>query len=453
MPTHLLDLKVNRTMKKSYFSLLLIYILIALPVLAQPMAEGQEKWLGNVYSYSQSDGLTTYWNQITPENAGKWGSVEGSRDNMNWSQLDEAYNLAKSKGYPFRFHVLVWGAQQPTWMNSLSASAQLEEIVEWFQAVADRYPDLDYVEVVNEPLHQRPDGSTGAADYWDALGGPGETGWDWVIKAFELARDIFPDSTKLMINDYGIISSSQAVNQYLEIIELLKERQLIDAIGVQAHAFSNGSSSASGTSPFTIRRNLNSLAKVNLPIQATEMDIDGLSNGTDRESDAYQLNKIKEIFPVFWEHEAVEGVTFWGWKPGLWRTSQQAYLWNDLGRPRSSFRWLQNYVDTAQVRFAVSNEGELENNNHFPTQMILDQNYPNPFNPSTTISFYLEEAGTIELNVYNSLGQLVTQVVNEYLSAGNHVVPFTAHTLPTGMYFYELRKQDMRLTKSMLLIK
>lgn len=36
---------------------------------------------------------------MTPENAGKWGSVESTRDTMNWGQLDTAYTLAKTNGF------------------------------------------------------------------------------------------------------------------------------------------------------------------------------------------------------------------------------------------------------------------------------------------------------------------------------------------------------------------
>ena len=52
-------------------------------------------------------------------------------------------------------------------------------------AVAARYPDLKYVEVLNEPLNAPP-------PYREALGGAGTTGFDWVIKSFELARKHFP---------------------------------------------------------------------------------------------------------------------------------------------------------------------------------------------------------------------------------------------------------------------
>ena len=40
--------------------------------------------------------LLTYFDQLTPENAGKWGSVEGTRDVMNWTDLDTAYQTSQA---------------------------------------------------------------------------------------------------------------------------------------------------------------------------------------------------------------------------------------------------------------------------------------------------------------------------------------------------------------------
>lgn len=418
--------------------------------LYDPIAENKPKWLGNVHSEDQLDRFLNYWNQVTPENSGKWGSIEGARDQMNWTQIDAAYNMAKNNRLKFRFHVLIWGAQQPAWMNDLGPEEQLEEIREWFEAVAERYPDIDYIEVVNEPLHQRPDGVTGEADYWEALGGEGETGFDWIITAFEMAREIFPAKTKLMINDYGIISSSRSVTSYLEIINALKERNLIDRIGVQSHAFNNGSSLASGTTPGTIKRNLDALATANLPIQVTELDIDGNPNLDEDGSDDYQLEKMKQIFPVFWEHPAVEGVTFWGWKVGMWRSEQDALLWNDRGRPRPSFDWLEDYVDTASVAITVSDEIEEDG---IPTGFKLEQNYPNPFNPSTTISYQIPINTNVTIKVYDQLGREVATLVNEMMPAGIHTTQFEARNLSSGVYYYMVKAGDMVQTKAMTLIK
>jgi endo-1,4-beta-xylanase len=93
-----------------------------------PIAAGKSKFLGNIYSAAQLPGFNQYWNQVTPENAGKWGSVEATRDVMNWSDLDAAYKLAKDNGFPFKLHVLIWGSQQPAWIENLPPAEQLEEI-------------------------------------------------------------------------------------------------------------------------------------------------------------------------------------------------------------------------------------------------------------------------------------------------------------------------------------
>ena len=61
---------------------------------------------------------------------------------------------------------------------------QLEEINEWLSAIAREFPNLQQIEVVNEPLHDLPDkvsaGNTtatgGSGGYYEALGGAGVTG-------------------------------------------------------------------------------------------------------------------------------------------------------------------------------------------------------------------------------------------------------------------------------------
>ena len=78
---------------------------------------------------------------------------------MRWTNLDTIYNFATdpARDYPFNFHVLVWGNQQPTWMAALPAGEQLIEIKKWFAGVAERYPKIEWLQVVNEPLHDPPD--------------------------------------------------------------------------------------------------------------------------------------------------------------------------------------------------------------------------------------------------------------------------------------------------------
>ncbi|MFC1551173.1 endo-1,4-beta-xylanase [Candidatus Latescibacterota bacterium] len=295
------------------------------------LASGHEKFLGNVYSRAQIQDFEKYWNQVTPENAGKWGSVERTRDEMNWDALDAAYKLAKDNGFIFRYHVLIWGNQQPAWIETLPTEEQHEEIVEWFSLVAQRFPDIDYIEVVNEPLNDPPSQpGRGGGNYIEALGGTGDTGWDWILNAFRLARKYFPN-TKLMINDYNIVNNDENAARYLEIIKLLQAENLIDAIGVQAHAFSVTAEAA------TMKKNLDLIAKSGLPIQVTEFDIDG-------PTDEVQVKEYQRIFPVFWEHPSVIGMTFWGWRPGQWRTRQGANIVLQDGTEKPAMVWMKEYL-------------------------------------------------------------------------------------------------------------
>ncbi|WP_130620653.1 endo-1,4-beta-xylanase [Dyella amyloliquefaciens] len=298
-----------------------------------PLAAGSPKFLGSAYSATQAPDFARYWNKVTPENAGKWGSVEAVRGTMEWTKLDEAYRFAKDHGFPFHLHVLTWGQQQPAWLLKLPPDEQRRAIEHWFDAVSARYPDADFVEVVNEALHSPPSAKRkDGGNYRQALGGDGATGWDWVVTAFRLARQRFPHA-RLLINDYSITRSDKSTGQYLQIIELLQKEHLVDGIGLQEHAFET-----TPDVPMAVHRaNLDRLASTGLPIYITELDIDG-------RDDARQLKDYQRVFPVFWQHPDVKGITLWGFRPGLWRDKQGAYLVRKDGSERPALAWLRSYV-------------------------------------------------------------------------------------------------------------
>ncbi|MEJ2051921.1 MAG: T9SS type A sorting domain-containing protein [Calditrichota bacterium] len=83
----------------------------------------------------------------------------------------------------------------------------------------------------------------------------------------------------------------------------------------------------------------------------------------------------------------------------------------------------------------------------------LEQNYPNPFNPETTISFTIPDAGNIQLEVYNLLGEKVETVVNSWMTAGFHTVRWNASKFPSGIYFYRLSDLHHHAIRKMMLVK
>jgi len=88
-----------------------------------------------------------------------------------------------------------------------------------------------------------------------------------------------------------------------------------------------------------------------------------------------------------------------------------------------------------------------------PTGFALSQNYPNPFNPSTRISFSIPQAGEVTLKVYDMLGREVATLVNGTMAAGTHSATFDASGMSSGIYLYELRSGNTRITNKMTLMK
>ena len=88
-----------------------------------------------------------------------------------------------------------------------------------------------------------------------------------------------------------------------------------------------------------------------------------------------------------------------------------------------------------------------------PQKFSLSQNYPNPFNPSTEIKVALDRPGSMSLDIYNVLGQLVKVVAEGYRPAGEYTFDVSMNSFASGAYFYTLREGTEEITRKMLLLK
>lgn len=88
-----------------------------------------------------------------------------------------------------------------------------------------------------------------------------------------------------------------------------------------------------------------------------------------------------------------------------------------------------------------------------PKVFSLAQNYPNPFNPNTTIRVDLPSGGHVSLRVYNSVGQLVTTLLDGYVDKGTQRIVFNGLNYPSGIYFCNLRAGDFSESRKMVLVK
>lgn len=99
-------------------------------------------------------------------------------------------------------------------------------------------------------------------------------------------------------------------------------------------------------------------------------------------------------------------------------------------------------------------EGEsmVLNNNSEPENYSI-KNYPNPFNPVTKIYYEIPKEGKVKITVYNSTGQEVKVLVNEFKNIGSYNVEFNGNNFSSGIYFYRIEAGNFIQTKKMLLIK
>ncbi|MBX2893805.1 MAG: endo-1,4-beta-xylanase [Cyclobacteriaceae bacterium] len=387
------------------------------------IAKDKCKYLGNVIANSVPTTFNTYWNQVTPENSGKWGSVEAIRNTMNWNALDLAYSHAKSNGFPFKQHTFVWGQQQPGWLTTLMNNTSIpieeryeqvrNEVEEWIRLYCERYPDTDQIDVVNEPFHATP-------LYDLALG----TGWNWVKWAFQKAR-IYCPKAQLILNDYNIINVDAATNDYLALINLLKADNLIDGIGIQCHRFE-----IENVPVTRLKSNLDKLATSGLPIYISEFDVGNLNNtstGSSTTDDAVQLEIMQRVFPVLWQHPAVQGITIWGYLQGVtWQ--ETAYLLRTDGTERPALMWLKNYVPTQPGGSFCLTTSTNEVEDSFTV-------YPNPA-PQGKFAMQLP-AGFYSIVIRDLSGR----VIKQFKVSNQQVVPIQIEE-PPGQYLVEIRNNQ-----------
>jgi hypothetical protein len=80
----------------------------------------------------------------------------------------------------------------------------------------------------------------------------------------------------------------------------------------------------------------------------------------------------------------------------------------------------------------------------------LSQNFPNPFNPSTRISYSLAEKSSVNISIYNSLGEIVERFnFNEQLS-GVYSYDWNASKLASGVYILQLKASSLESNKEFL---
>ena len=119
-------------------------------------------------------------------------------------------------------------------------------------------------------------------------------------------------------------------------------------------------------------------------------------------------------------------------------------------------------VDFSNVIIAGENGSKLETiavsmnvnaNDLLPVKTALNASYPNPFNPSTTINYDLSSESLVNISVYDALGRLVTELVNNVQPTGANNVSWNAADQASGAYFVRMTAGSYTSTQKLMLVK
>ena len=117
-------------------------------------------------------------------------------------------------------------------------------------------------------------------------------------------------------------------------------------------------------------------------------------------------------------------------------------------------------VDFSNVILAGQNGAKLETiavsmniDVALPTKTALNTSYPNPFNPSTTINYDLSSESLVNISVYDALGRLVTELVNDVQPSGANHISWNAADQASGAYFVRMTAGSYTSTQKLMLVK
>jgi len=93
-----------------------------------------------------------------------------------------------------------------------------------------------------------------------------------------------------------------------------------------------------------------------------------------------------------------------------------------------------------------------------PSNFKLFSAYPNPFNPVTTLRYDLPEDEFVNITIYDMLGNIINQLVNEDQNSGYKSIQWNAtnnqgQSVSAGVYIYSIEAGDFRQTKKIILLK
>ncbi|MFR2443374.1 MAG: endo-1,4-beta-xylanase [Ruminococcus sp.] len=298
-------------------------------------------------------GSITFGNELKPDyvldQAASQAKGGNTNPQVNFSQADALLKYCAANKIPVRGHTLVWHSQTPDWFFKENFSddgdwvdkdtmiTRMENYIKnVMEGLATQYPDVEFYawDVVNEAWQ---DNGTPRAAGSSKSENPDSSAWtrifgdnSFIEYAFQFARKYAPAGCKLYYNDFNEYMPQKTTAIYDMAMEL-KEKGLIDGIGMQSHldvGFPNAS---------TYEKALSKFASTGLDIQITELDIttsDTTEAGLEKQAQMYS-----DIFDLCVKYkDNISAVVIWGVTDDQsWRATRVPLLFDENFKAKPAF--------------------------------------------------------------------------------------------------------------------
>ncbi len=292
--------------------------------------------------------ILKHFNSITPENALKPEAIidktasQQRGNNVNTqitlNQAASTLKFCEDNNIGVRGHTFVWYSQTPDWffrenfsengayVSTTVMDQRLESMIKnTFDAIKTQYPNLNLYayDVCNELFLNDGGGMRPASNSnWVRIYGDDS----FVIKAFEYARKYAPAGCKLYINDYNEYIPAKTDDIYNMAMKL-KEKGLIDGIGMQSHLATNYPSAS------MYETALKKFISTGLEVSITELDIETKGNASAR------ADLFEDVFEMAVANaDQIPSFTLWGTHdPISWRSSETPLLFTDNYQAKADY--------------------------------------------------------------------------------------------------------------------
>lgn len=123
--------------------------------------------------------------------------------------------------------------------------------------------------------------------------------------------------------------------------------------------------------------------------------------------------------------------------------------------PEDEVLFTTNDRYTIQDLVIAGSTGEIESSivAGTPTEFVLSDVYPNPFNPVMSLDLQVAEAGYVNIQVYNLVGQSVATLNDAVLNADYYTFTWNASGQPSGIYILRVNAGSFVASQKVMLVK